>query len=146
MVLSERGSANVRISIGKAYEAMPPERRAATEQFAEDLRRWGLTVDLEVIEYVPGRVGLTPVEWTSIFVGTSVGTKLLGNLTDDLYNAAKELLRRRWQVRKQEGRTGRHLGFTIYGPDGRELRQWSTREDDEDPTRGRHSRMPSAPG
>ena len=86
----------------------------ATQEFTDDLRRWGLTVELEVTEYVPGRRGLGPVEWTLIFIGTSAGTKIIGNLTDDLYNAAKELLRRR----KKRGAARRKLGFTIYGPDG----------------------------
>ncbi len=124
-------ASNIVIRIGRAYEVMHEERRVTTRDFADDLRRWGLTVELEVTEYVPGRYGLTLVEWTAIFIGTSAGTKIIGNLTDDLYQAAKELLRRRRKAKAEKGSAGRHLGFTIYGPDGKELRSWTTQEDED---------------
>lgn len=41
--------AYVRVTIGKAYEVMQDERRAATEAFAEALRATGITVDLEIM-------------------------------------------------------------------------------------------------
>src|SRR5947208_1333211 len=55
----------VRISVGKAYEVMQPERRWAAEGFAKELEQLGLTIDLEVIEYAPGRRELGPVEWNN---------------------------------------------------------------------------------
>jgi hypothetical protein len=117
----------VLIRIGRAYEVMRPERVAATEAFADDLRRWGLTVKVEVTEYVPGRVGLGPVEWTGIFIGQSVAASLISSLVDDLYEAAKDYLRKR----KRSGKSRPNLGVTIYGPDGEPLRKWTTKEDDE---------------
>jgi hypothetical protein len=84
---------DVRIAIGKAYEVMQEERRVATGAFAEDVRvSLGVSVDLEITEYQPGRRGLGPVEWTAIFIGTTVATNLINNLVDDLYAKAKQLL------------------------------------------------------
>jgi hypothetical protein len=120
-------AADIRIAIGKAYENMPDERRTATEAFAEDLRvTAGVSVDLEITERQPGRYGLGPIEWTSIFVGTTVATTLITNLTNDLYAKAKQLLLNR----KAKGRH-RRMGFVIYGPDGKELYRWDTEEGDQ---------------
>jgi hypothetical protein len=46
-------------------------------------------------ERQPGRVGLDPIEWTAIFVGTTVATNLINNLANDLYVKAKQLHRER---------------------------------------------------
>lgn len=123
--------ANVRIRAGHAYEVMQEERRWATEGFAKELRQLGLDVDLEIIEYVPGRRGLGPIEWTEIFVGTAVATSIITNLTNDLYQRAKDMLRSRRKANKAAGRGRHNLGFTIYGPEGEELRKWTTKDDDE---------------
>lgn len=59
--IKPKPDAGVRIAIGKAYEAMQDERRTATEAFAEDLRATlGVSVDLEITEYQPGRRDLGP--------------------------------------------------------------------------------------
>jgi hypothetical protein len=118
--------ANVVIRAGKAYEVMSAQRRTATLEFAEDLRRWGLTVEADITEYVPGQRGLGLVEWTAIVIGTSAGKRLVDNLVDDLYAAGKEFLRKR--LRK--GGARRKLGFKIYGPDGEVLKSCTTQEDD----------------
>jgi hypothetical protein len=124
--IEPRPEADVRIAIGKAYEVMQDERRTATEAFAENLRATaGVTVDLEVTEYQPGRYGLGPIEWTGIFIGTTVATSLITNLTNDLYAKAKKLL----LDRKAKGRQ-RDMGFVIYGPDGKELYRWDTKQGD----------------
>jgi hypothetical protein len=126
--IKPKPEADVRIAIGKAYEVMQDERRTATEAFAEDLRATaGVTVELEITEYQPGRYGLGPIEWTSIFIGTTVATSLITNLTNDLYAKAKKLL----LDRKAKGRHRRRdMGFVIYGPDGKELCRWDTKQDD----------------
>jgi hypothetical protein len=72
--------ADVRILIGRKYEVMQDERREATANFARWLRSLGLSVDLEIIEYEPGRRGLGPIEWTEFFIGTSVAGSLIGKL------------------------------------------------------------------
>lgn len=121
--------ADVRISIGKPYENVSDERRHATEELAEDLvAATGLSVDLEVIERVPKRYGLGPVEWTAIFIGTTVATTLITKVTEDLYEKAKQWFSER--KAKAEGRAKK--GFVIYGPDGKPLRRWDTEDGDHD--------------
>jgi hypothetical protein len=111
-----------------AYEVMQDERRSAAEAFAEDLRATaGVSVDLEVTERQPGRYGLGPIEWTGIFIGTTVATSLITNLTNDLYAKAKQML----LDRKAKGRS-RDAGFVIYGPDGKVLCRWDTENGDQD--------------
>jgi len=66
--------ADVRINAGHAYEVMQDEWRWATEGFAKELRQLGMDLELEIIEYVPGRLGLGPVKWTEIFIGRTVAT------------------------------------------------------------------------
>lgn len=122
---NEPSEPDVQIQIGRAYEVMHEERRLATAQFAEELRASGLTVELEVTEYVPGRRGLTPVEWTFIVTGTAKALDLV-------VDGAKALLRRRREAKHAtEGSPGRDLGFIIYGPDGEKLREWTTREEED---------------
>jgi hypothetical protein len=56
-----------------------------------------------------------------------VATALITNLTNDLYAKAKQLL----LDRKAKG--GRpNKGFVIYGPDGKVLRRWDTKNGDRD--------------
>ena len=128
--LTHGRTAQVRISVGKAYEVMHDERRWAAEGLAKELRQTGLDVELEIIEYVPGRRGLGPMEWTAIFIGTNVAIALINALTQDLYQRAKDMLRSR---RKAKGGKGVHLGFKIYGPKNEVLREWTTKEDDDKP-------------
>jgi hypothetical protein len=122
---------DIRVSIGRPYEEMHEERRVATEQFVENLRTFGYDVELEIIERVAGRVGLTLVEWTMIYILAREVTRAIDKVTDDIYEAAKELLRSRRKAKKEKsGNPGRNLGFIIYGPDGKELRKWDTSDDD----------------
>jgi hypothetical protein len=107
---------------------MSDERRATAEGFAELIRESGLSVELEITGYKPGRRALTPVEWTAIFIGTNVATGLVSNLTNDLYQAAKRMLTTRRHAKERAGQPRRQLGFVIYGPDGEELRRWTTAE------------------
>jgi hypothetical protein len=126
--IEPKPEADVRIAIGRAFEDVNDERRTAMEAFAEDLRATsGVSVDLEITERQPGCYGLGPMEWTSIFVGTTVATTLITNLTNDLYAKAKQLL----LDRKAKGRR-RDMGFVIYGPDGKELFLWDTKKGDWD--------------
>jgi hypothetical protein len=122
--------------VGSASEVVHDEHRADVEAFVRSLREDGREVDLEVIEYVPGRRGVTWVEWLTIFVGSGVGGALVNNVTNDLYNAARTWVRRRLQKKRGESDSGRSrpIGFVIYGPDGEELRRWDTREDGDGPT------------
>ncbi len=116
----------VRIVAGTTYEVMHDERRQASERLASELRKAGFEVDLEIIDYAPGRRGLGAVEWTLIFIGTNVAVSLINSLTSDLYQGAKDML----QKRRKNKRAGT-LGFRIYGPNGEVLREWTTSEDNE---------------
>lgn len=75
-----------------------------------------MSVDLEVTERQPSRYGLGPVEWTCIFIGITVATSLITNLTNDVYTKAKQLL----LDRRTKGRQ-RDMGFVIYGPDSADM-------------------------
>ncbi len=121
--------ADVRISIGKSYENVSDERREATEALAEVFREvTGLSVDLEVIERVPRRVGIGPVEWTAIYIGVKVADTVIEKVTSDLYEKAKKW----FSARKAKGEGRPNKGFVIYGPDGKPLRRWDTKNGDHD--------------
>lgn len=132
--MTPKPEAAVRISIGKAYENVSDERREATEALAENFREvTGLSVDLEVIERVPKRVGIGPVEWTAIYIGVKVADTLIEKVTSDLYAKAKQ-----WFTdRKAKGEGRPNKGFVIYGPDGKPLRRWDTTNGDQRPGRRR---------
>lgn len=124
--------AQIRVRVGRPTEIVHSAHRADAEAFVEELRVSGLDVDeLEVIEY-GGQRGVVLVEWIAIFVGSGVASSVIGNVTDDLYNGAKAWVRRRHERKKAESETGgtRPIGFLIYGPDGQELRKWSTLDEE----------------
>jgi hypothetical protein len=121
---------DLRIEIGYRYEPMSDERRSAAQEFASELRSCGLDVELEIVGYKPGRRSLSPIDWTSIFIGTTVATTVIGNVTTDLYNRAKRMLVERKRSKEPGLIPGRPLGFVIYGPRGEELRRWTTADDD----------------
>jgi hypothetical protein len=121
--------ADIRISIGKPYENVSDERREATEALAEDLRAaTGFSVDLEVIERVPRRVGIGLVEWTAIYIGVKVADTLIEKVTSDLYAKVKQW----FSDRKAKGEGRPNKGFVIYGPDGKPLHRWDTKNGDHD--------------
>jgi hypothetical protein len=119
--------AEISIRNGHPSEVMQDDRREATEGLADDLRRKGYEVDLQIVERIPGRYGLTQIEWPFItIVGGGVSTGLVSRITEDAYDAAK----RRLRARREAKDGGRHLGVTILGPDGKDIKNWSTRDDD----------------
>ena len=116
--------AEVTIRAGHPSEVMQPERRAATERLADQLRASGHSVELVMVERDPSKFGLTQVEWTLI---TIVATKLF----DEVFDATRRMLLARREARKESTRSaGRHLGCILYGPDGEILGQWDTRDDE----------------
>jgi hypothetical protein len=124
---------DLRIEIGHRYEPMADERRSAAEKLAGELGSDGLDVDLEIVGYRPGRRALSPVEWTSIFIGTNVATTLIAKITTEVYDRTKRMLIRRKGSNEPGLIPGRPLGFVIYGPRGEELRRWTTEDDDSEP-------------
>ena len=119
----------LRIEIGNRYEPMSAERRAAAQELVDELGRDGFEVELEILGYKPGRRALSPVEWTSIFIGTNVATTLVAKVTTDVYNRTKRMLIQRKRSKGPELFPGRPLGVVIYGPRGEELRRWTTEEE-----------------
>jgi hypothetical protein len=117
---------DVRVEIGHRYEATSVERRAATQRLVDEMQQAGFSTRLDVVGYRPGRRAMSPVEWTGIFVGTTVGTALISSITTDIYERAKQLLLRRKDSGEPGLIPGRPLGFVIYGPRGEELRRWTT--------------------
>lgn len=63
----------------------------------------------------------------AFFIGNTVATTLIANLTNDLYAKAKQMLLDR---KAKGGRPDK--GFVVYGPDGKPLRQWDSRNGDHD--------------
>ncbi len=61
--------ADIQVRVGRASEIVQDEHRADVEAFVRQLRHDGRDVELEVIEYVPGRRGVTWVEWLTISSG-----------------------------------------------------------------------------
>jgi hypothetical protein len=120
---------DVRIRTGNAAEVIQPDRRDMMERIREDLTALGLHVDTEIDERAPGVAGVTLIEWTGIFI-LAIGKEVLSLTVSDGYNAAKKRVReRRERTQKEKGnRSVRHSGVVIYGPDGKELRRWSTKD------------------
>lgn len=112
---------------------MHDDRRLATEQYVEELRRLGYDVELEVNEYRPGMRGLTFVEWTLIYLAAKAGDVVLDSMAHDVYEATKKLLRSRLSALRKSGRGGRPLGFVIRDEDGKTIAEWDTREDEKPP-------------
>lgn len=123
-----------------------PERKAAIGDLRHMLGTDGVDVDVEITDYVPGCVGLPP-PWTpediAIYIGSGIGSGLIGAITTDIYNKAK-----RWAVAlyqskrlkaREDGRDEDRVKgerFVIYGPDGQILKTWTVDKDGEHETDG----------
>lgn len=123
-----------------------PEREAALGELRDALGKGGVDVDLEVTHYEPGRRGLPPPsfpEELGIFIGTGVGSGLIGAIVTDVYNKAKQWAKRRYEGKRREAQDAKkdpdHVKgerFTIYGPDGNVLKTWTVDKDGEHETDG----------
>lgn len=85
--------AQLTIRAGRAYMVTSPEREAAMGALRDSLGKGGVDVDLEIAQYEPGRRGLPPPsvpEEVAIFIGTGVGSGLIGAIVTDVYNKAKQ--------------------------------------------------------
>jgi hypothetical protein len=114
----------VTVKSGRASEITQPERRAALEQLQARLASCGVTIDLEVAEYIPGRRGLTWVECVWIYVAGPASAALIANLVNDLYKQAKSWAIDRFRKKLEANPDGspRPEWFTIYGPDGEPMK------------------------
>jgi hypothetical protein len=90
--ITPKPEADLRAAIGKAHEATQNERGAATA-FAEEPRpRLGVSIDLDLAGCQPSRRGLRLIKRTASFIARAVVTRLVANLTDELYAEARQLL------------------------------------------------------
>lgn len=121
----------IRIRLGGKSQIVADERRRSVEEYADELRERGYSVDLEVIEYEPGRRGISFVETVVIFVLLKSVDGALQAAGKDAYELAKRWAHKRLEIKRAAGQGGRPVGFTIYDGDGNVLYTWDTRQDDE---------------
>jgi len=115
------------IRAGSATESVTPARRAEVEELAALLREDGRSVIVEERGRIPERYGVVWAETVAVFIGTSVGSGLIGAIVTDVYNTAKKWTRDQWKKKKTEARPGgrvRSQSFTLYGPDEKPILSW----------------------
>jgi len=96
--------AQLAIRAGRAYMVTSPEREAALGELRESLGKGGVDVDLEITQYEPGRRGLPPPsfpEEVAIFIGTGLGSGLIGTIVTDVYNKAKQWAKSRYEGKRK---------------------------------------------
>jgi hypothetical protein len=138
--------AQLTVRAGRAYMVMSTERESALRELRDSLSKCGVDVDLDITHYTPGRRGLPPPafpEEVAIFIGTGVGSGLIGAIAADVYNKAKH-----WAKNQYEGKRKAAQGankdpgyvkgerFTIYGPDGNILKSWTVDKNGEHESNG----------
>jgi hypothetical protein len=111
----------IQIRLGRKCEIVSDERRQSVEEYADQLRERGYSVDLEVIEYEPGYRGISFVEAVVIYVLLKSVDGVLQAAGKDAYELAKRWARRRLEIKRAAGQGGRPVGFTIYDGDGEVL-------------------------
>lgn len=120
------------VRAGKPYQVTQPERRAALEDLRDQLQAQDLAVELEIAEYVPGRMGgVASGEAVAIYVGGAASVALIGALVDDVYAAAKRWAKSRFEAKAADKPNPRSESFTIYGPDNEVLKTWKIDKDGE---------------
>jgi hypothetical protein len=121
------------LQVGSPYEIVTPGRREAVEDLANELRRFGHSIDVDIIEPVPGTISDSAFESIGIFIGGTVSGAVLSQIAGDLYKVARDRARMRFREKQSNGEPGpRNTAFKIYGPDGNILREWNSRMDDSD--------------
>ncbi len=121
--------AEIVIAAGKPYLVTTDERRAAVSELARRLGSLGLDVDVEIVEYEPGRRGLGPnmPELVGIFIGTQVAASVIDRLTNAIIDRTKEWAGERFNRKRKTrpSQTAKPESFTLYGPDGEVLKTWT---------------------
>lgn len=138
--------AQLTVRAGRAYMVTSPEREAALSELRDSLGKGGVAVDLEITHYEPGRRGLPAPsfpEEVAIFIGTGVGSGLVGAIVTDIYNKTKQWATKRYEAKRRRAQDAKgdsvHVKgerFTIYGPDGNVLKTWTVDKDGEHETEG----------
>jgi hypothetical protein len=117
------------------------ERRQSLRELKAALGHDGRQVELEIVEYEPGRRGLPPPwsqETVAIYIGIALSQDLLAAMVADAWETAKEWASRRYhRKRKSAEDAGSDPDkvpgetFTIYGPDNKPLKTWTIDKDGE---------------
>ncbi len=138
--------AQLTVRAGRAYMVTSPEREAALRELRDVLGNGGVDVDLKITHYEPGRRGLPPPSFPEevvVFIGTGVGSGLIGVIVTDVYNRTKQWAKRRYEGKRKKAQDAEkdpdHVKgerFTIYGPDGKVLKTWTVDKDGEHETDG----------
>jgi hypothetical protein len=117
----------VTIRAGRASEIAQPDRIADLEELRGQLRFSGMTVDLEIAEYIPGRRGIAWIESVWIYIAGAASGALISNLVTDIHDQAKA-----WAIARFHRKpNSRPEAFTIYGPDGEVLKKFQVDDDGE---------------
>lgn len=108
---------------------MQPEHRADLENLVSLLRSGGLSADLQITEYDPGRRGISfnQAEAVAIYIGGAMTVTVIANLTNDIYDRVKNWAIARFLAKVKNDPNGLHRPetFTIYGPDNEILKSWT---------------------
>jgi hypothetical protein len=123
------------VSAGKPYLVMQPERRADLERLCSRLGSRGVSVDLQVANYIPGRRGVSfnqPEAIVFYILGVASST-VISSLVGDIYKAARDWAIARFKSKVEKNPNGLHRPetFTIYGPDNEVLKTWTIDDDGE---------------
>jgi hypothetical protein len=90
--ITAKPEADLRAAIGKAHDAMQDESDAAGA-FAEQPRpKLGVSIDLDLTGCRPSRRALGLIKRTAFFIARVAVTRLIANLTDDVYAEARQML------------------------------------------------------
>ena len=134
---------DVVIQIGAMYYNLSPDRRKAVEQLADEISERQLSVRIDVLQRVEPRYGLPWAETIAIYLAGVVTSKLIGNVLDDVYAAAKEWATRQFRKSEQKSVPGRARSqiVTIYDAEKNLLIRWEISEHGE-----REERSATGPG
>lgn len=119
--------ADLVIATGKPYLVTNPERRASVNELGRQIASLGIEVEVEVVEYEPGRRGISPnmPETIGIFIGSGISGAVLDRLTNALIDRLKNWAGERYHKKKSSSTTFmKGEEFIIYGPDGEVLKTW----------------------
>lgn len=120
---------DVVIRVGSTTESISSTRRTEIEELATLLQEDGCSVAIEERERIPGIpecYGVVWAETVAIFIGTSVGSGLIGAIVTDVYNTAKKWTREQWRKETEAYPNDRvrSQSFTLYGPDEKPILYW----------------------
>lgn len=120
--------AEVTVRAGRKSEIVSPERRQRLAELADVLRFDGYDVEVEIIEYEPGRRGVAFPEFVYVYIAGPAAGALAVKVINDVYDKAKAWARRQWAAKQPpepvETHRGRPEVVLLYGPDGEIMRRW----------------------